>query len=76
MWPFRRKTDEGVRAQAADEGVLAEAALEDAERSLKEIQKRHPEVRRVSTALRDFRERNHLSQQIDEIVALRRGRLG
>jgi F0F1-type ATP synthase epsilon subunit len=67
MWPFRRKIDEGVRA---------EAALEDAERNLEEIKKRHPEVRRVSAALRDIREKNHLSQQIDEIIALRRGRLG
>jgi hypothetical protein len=67
MWPFRRKIDEEVRA---------DAALEDAERSLEEIKKRNPEVWRISSALRNIRERNHLSQQMDDIIAMRRGNLG
>lgn len=58
MW-FRRKTENHVEATQA---------LEDAENNLREIKKRGNEVSRVSNALREFRERNHLGEQIEQIL--------
>ena len=63
MW-FRRKTDDCVEASAA---------LEDAEKNLKDVKKRGDEVSKVSRALREFRERNHLGEQIEEIIIRGKG---
>jgi hypothetical protein len=68
MWPFRRKSEE-------DNAARSEAALEDAERNLEEVKKRNPAVKEVSSALREFRNKNHISQQIEEIILVRRGQL-
>jgi hypothetical protein len=45
----------------------AEKALEDAQKNLSEVQERGPEVSTVANALKDFRERNHIMEQFEEI---------
>ena len=58
MW-FRRETDD------IDE---ADKALKDAQKNLRKVKSRQKEVTWLSTALREFREQNHIGEQIDEIV--------
>lgn len=65
MWFLRRKTDDRIRA---------EAALEDAQRNLEAVQQRNDEVSHISQALRDFRERNHLGEQLELIIIRGRGK--
>jgi hypothetical protein len=66
MWFRRRKTEDSI--------VEASEALEDAEKNLKKVNRRGPEVQRVSDALKEFRERNHFIEEIESIF-LRKGRL-
>lgn len=45
----------------------AQKALEEAKKNLHEVQKRGKEVSAISNALREMRERNHFSEQMEEI---------
>ena len=65
MW-FRR----GNKA-----GVESEEALKDATKNLCEVQKRQPEVTKIANALKEFRERNHFAEQLEEIVLRQKGHL-
>lgn len=42
----------------------SKVALEEAEENLKDIQTRNDEVKDVSSALREIRERNHFAEQM------------
>lgn len=64
MWWRRRKTDTIVEATEA---------LQDAEKNLQEVKDRSGEVRRISNALRDFRERNHFAEQLEAIILRPKG---
>ena len=64
MWWRRRKTDTIVEATEA---------LEHAEKNLEEVKGRSGEVRKVSNALRDFRERNHFAEQLEAIILRPKG---
>lgn len=55
--------------------VESERALEDAKKNLCDVQKRGAEVSDVANALKDFRERNHIAEQLEEILIRRRGSL-
>ena len=50
----------------------AEQALEESKQKLKEIRERGPEVTALSNAFREFREKNHIAEQLEEIL-LRKG---
>lgn len=50
----------------------AQAALDESRKKLKEVRDRGAEVTAVSNAFRDFREKNHIAAQLEEII-LRRG---
>ena len=68
MWSlWRNKDREGE--------VRAKQALRDAERSLRDIENRGPEVTQVAKALRDFRERNHFAEGLEAIIFQQRGPL-
>lgn len=45
----------------------AQKALEEAHESLRKVQKRSKEVSAISNALKEMRERNHFSEQMEEI---------
>lgn len=45
----------------------AQKALEEATKNLHEVQKRGKEVSAISNALKEMRERNHFSEQMEEI---------
>lgn len=64
MWP-RRKSEKDTTEQATE-------ALQDAQQNLQRVKRRGSEVKRVSTAIRNLRERNHFVEQIEEII-VRRG---
>jgi hypothetical protein len=64
MWFLRRRKTEKLIVEAAE-------ALEDAKKNLNKVNRRGPEVRRVSGALRDFRERNHFIEEIESIFLLK-----
>jgi vacuolar-type H+-ATPase subunit H len=64
MWPLRRR-----RSKATEE---ATKALKDAEKNLHEVKERGCEVRKVATALKEIRERNHFAEQLEAII-LRNG---
>jgi hypothetical protein len=53
----------------------AEDALKDAENGLREVQKRNPEVQRVSRSLRELRERNHFAENLQAIILRHEGPL-
>lgn len=53
----------------------SEEALADAQRNLSEVQKRGTEVSNVSNALKDFREKNHIAEQLEDIIMRRKGSL-
>ena len=54
-------------------GEDSEKALKQAEENLFQVQKRGEEVRAISEALREIRERNHFAEQLEEIIVRRRG---
>jgi hypothetical protein len=58
------------RSKSSEE---AEKALNEAKKSLCEVQKRSVEVSQVSSALKDFRERNHFIEQMEEIFIRKQG---
>jgi hypothetical protein len=64
MW-FLRRSNYNAESQSQE-------ALDDAESNLSEIKKRSFEVRQISNALKDIRERNHFAEQFEEIL-LRNG---
>lgn len=51
----------------------SEVALADAKKNLCEVQKRGTEVSNVSNALKDFREKNHIAEQLEDIIMRRKG---
>jgi hypothetical protein len=53
------------RRKATEE---AQKALDEAKKNLKQVQERGSEVSRISNALREMRERNHFSEQMEEII--------
>lgn len=53
----------------------SEAALRDAQKNLRKVEKRGSEVTSVANALRELRERNHFAEQMEEIIVRRRGQL-
>lgn len=66
MW-FRRKSSKELEE--------AQEALKEAEETLKDIQDRGEEVTKVSKSLREFRERNHFAEKLEEIIFRRGGPL-
>lgn len=66
MW-FRRRNK--------DRGVESEAALEDAQRNLCEVQKRGREVSSVANALKEIREKNHFAEALEAIMVRHGGPL-
>jgi hypothetical protein len=60
MWLFKRSPSEGH--------VEAEAALKDARKNLRRIQRRDTEVKNVVDSLRDIRERNGFGEALEAIL--------
>jgi hypothetical protein len=58
VW-FRRQSKQGVES---------EAALEDAQRNLREVQRRGREVSSVANALKEIRETNHFAEALEAIM--------
>lgn len=50
----------------------ADKALEESKKKLKEVRERGPEITALSNAFREFREKNHIAEQLEEII-LRKG---
>ena len=50
----------------------AQKALRDAESNLKRVKDRGDEVTELADAFREFRQRNHFAEQIEEIISRRR----
>ena len=65
LWPNKKKGGRGP----------ADEALDDANRNLREIEKRGQEVTQVANALRDFRERNHFAEGLEAMIRQQRGPL-
>lgn len=61
LWPKDRR-DKG------DSKKDAEAALAAASAYLQNIRDQSPEVTKLSKALRDFRERNHLGEALERMI--------
>lgn len=59
MFPFRRNKKNLVES---------EQAMLDADSSLREVEARDPEVRRVAKTLKEIRERNHFAEQLRTIM--------
>jgi hypothetical protein len=53
----------------------AETALEESKQKLKEVIERGPEVTALSKAFKDFREKNHIAEQLEEILLRKGGKL-
>jgi hypothetical protein len=51
----------------------AEEALANAEKASEEIQKQGSEISALADAFREFRERNHFAEQLEEIIVRKRG---
>lgn len=68
MW-FLRKRQSRLTEEATD-------ALRDAEKNLREVQKRNPEVLKISKSLRELRERNHFAENLQAIIIRHGGPLG
>lgn len=64
VW-FRRRDKRRIKE--------SKEALADANKSLREVQKRSDEVSYVANALKEIRERNHFAEQLEEIMVRRRG---
>jgi t-SNARE complex subunit (syntaxin) len=60
MWFLRKRQSKSTK-EAAD-------ALQEAHENLREVQKRNPEVLRVSRSLRELRERNHFAENLEAII--------
>lgn len=65
MW-FRRRNRSGVES---------EAALEDAQRNLREVQQRGREVTSVANALKEIRNKNHFAEALEAIMVRHGGPL-
>lgn len=50
-----------------------EAALRDANRGLRHAKNQSEEVSSLADSLREFRERNHFAEQLEEMIIRRRG---
>lgn len=64
MW-FRRENN--------DDALEAEEALKDAVQNLQAIKGRGREVRWISNALRDFREKNYIGEQVEDFILRGKG---
>lgn len=65
MWfPWRSKTN-----------GESEKALKEAEAAKRKANRRGGEVTEIAEALKEFRERNHFAEQLEQIIVQRRGRL-
>lgn len=51
----------------------SEAALRDAEQNLSKVKKQGEEVSSIVDTLREFRERNHFAEQLEDMIIRRRG---
>lgn len=60
MWPFRRRDRQKMKD--------SQQALLDASESLHQVEARSKEVREISGALRNIRERNHFAEQLRVIM--------
>lgn len=52
----------------------SERALEEAQKRLSEVQERGCEVSTVANALKDFREKNHIMEQFEELFVQKKVR--
>lgn len=60
MWPFRKKVAKEIKD--------SQQAILNATQTLRRVQEREPEVRAMSKALKDIRERNHFAEQLQVIM--------
>lgn len=65
MWPFRRAKNKN--------GESAKKAVREAEQHVVEAHEGTPEIRQISSDLRELRYQNHFAQQLQEIIIQRRG---
>lgn len=64
MWFVRRRSDDREEANAA---------LRDARKQVRKVERLSDEVNKVSKAAKEFLERNHIGEQLEEIILQYKG---